>query len=155
MAGPTQTVEAGVENARKTTAWRDFPPSFPSALQPSVGRWMVGGGEGKSPSLVNFRLKFLPFPGDREEEEEEEREGGERGERGEEATPNKNKRAFPPLHPKLDFNFRDIINFSRPLSSQPRSRPRVSSPPEKKRKRKGRTRYYLEIRGSVTPVVGG
>lgn len=43
---------------------------------------MVGGGEGKSPSLVNFRLKFLPFPGDREEEEEE-GEGGEREEREE------------------------------------------------------------------------
>lgn len=120
-------------------------------------RWALDGGRGRREvafiSKLSFKISTVPR-----------RPGGgggggrgrrERGERGEEATPNKNKRAFPPLHPKLDFNFRDIINFSRPLSSQPRSRPRVSSPPEKKRKRKGRTRYYLEIRGSVTPVVGG
>lgn len=126
-------------------AWRDFPLS-PSALQPRPGGGERRGEEreGKSPSLVNFRLKFLPFPGDW------------RG-AGERRRTKTNARSLPSL-PKLDFNFRDIINFSRPLLSQPRcSRPpplhRVSSPPEKKRKRKGRTRYYLEIRDSA-PVSG-
>lgn len=80
VAGGRPAGHRPVENARKTTPRGAI---FPSPL-PRCNRVGAGEGrEGKSPSLVNFRLKFLPFPGDW---------------RGR-ATPNKNKRAFPALPP--------------------------------------------------------
>lgn len=84
------------------------------------------------------------------------REGGREGRGGEgRATPNKNKRAFPPLRPKLDFNFRDIINFSRPLLATSLPPPCIIAAREKEETKRKNSLYYLEIRGSVTPVVGG
>lgn len=99
------------------------PPPFPPLLPLASLLFLPGkrrrGVRGKSPSLVNFRLKFLPF---------REQKGMRRGAGG--VTPSKNKRAPPP---KLDFNFRDIINFSRP-----RARPRACIIAEKKRIRNER-----------------